>query len=165
MRFLQKHKDQPEAIPQTGLSKKRLKKDHAHAREEEISAYFTTVRPALAQQDGNIQAKEGSEEKNLTQELDHRRDRLAEVDNAMPTIEMPDKAPYLGFGSRGPRHESGSYISWSESNRAPSATPIIPRIESAINVGQPNTNHGIREGRDTNGWGHFVPKSSVSPSD
>jgi hypothetical protein len=164
MRFLQKHRGQPEAIPQTGLSKKRLKKDHAHAREEEISAYFTTVRPALAEQGVNTQAKEGSQEKDLTQELDHERDGSAGVDNAIPTIEMPDKAPYLGFGSRGPRHESGSYISWSESNRAPSAMPMIPRTEPAINVSQLNTNNSIREGRDTNGRDMLQPKATPPPA-
>jgi hypothetical protein len=141
-------------MPQTGLSKQRLqKKDHAHAREEDISAYFSTVRPALGEQDGNIKAKEVPREKNLTQEIDLGRDISPEVDNAMPTIEMPGNAPYLDFGSRGPRHESGSYVSWSESIRSPSVTPMIRRTESAIDVGR------IREGRDTNGadMSHFPP--------
>jgi hypothetical protein len=53
MRFLQKEKDLPESAPQHGATKKKRKKDHTHTKEGEISAFFTAVRPVLAEQDGN----------------------------------------------------------------------------------------------------------------
>ncbi|KAF2682781.1 hypothetical protein K458DRAFT_390697 [Lentithecium fluviatile CBS 122367] len=135
MRFLQGHKAQPDAETRPGPSKKKRKEENAHAKEEAISAYFTSVRPALAEKDVNIQAKEAS--KKQLQDIDRReKDPSSVIDNAIPTVELADKASYLGFGSRGPRHESGSYVSWSESIWPPSATPARPRIESVVNNGQ-----------------------------
>lgn len=51
MKFLQKEKDQPEsALPQS-VPKKKRKKDHVNTKEDEISAFFTAVRPALAERE------------------------------------------------------------------------------------------------------------------
>lgn len=158
MKFLQKNKNQPETEPKSGLSKKKRKKDQAHAKEGEISAYFTSVRPALAEKDVNIQAKEGSRRKGLRGADRREPERSSVVDNAIPTVELPDKASYLGFGSRGPRHESQSYISWSESIRAPSGTPAGQRAGSTVNVGQLDLAHGGRERGNTEGGQALHPR-------
>jgi hypothetical protein len=62
--------------------------------------------------------------------------RSTPIDNAIPSIEVPEKPCYLGFGSRGPRHDTGSYISWSESVytgsplRRKLSTPVKSRQQS-----------------------------------
>ncbi|KAJ4287984.1 hypothetical protein N0V90_011999 [Kalmusia sp. IMI 367209] len=152
MKFLQKHKDQPETDPQPGSPKKKRKKDQAHAREQEISAYFTSVRPTLAEKDSKIQAKE-SHRKKLRGIDRSERERSPVVDNAISTVEPTDKISYLGFGGKGPGHESGSYVSWSESIRAPSVMPARPRIESVITNGQLDLVHGGQEAGNTDGGG------------
>ncbi|KAF2869443.1 hypothetical protein BDV95DRAFT_100711 [Massariosphaeria phaeospora] len=163
MKFLQKHKGQPEPAPPPGVSKKKRKKDHAHAKEEEISAYFTSVRPALAERDVNIQAKEGASRKCAEPELERpQRERSSVADNAIPTVESSDKAPYLGFGRRGPRLESGSYVSWSESIRAPSGTPRPPPAGLTVNVGQPDSMPSNRQEGDTES--RNVRNSQAAPS-
>jgi hypothetical protein len=135
MKFLKSHRDQPEADYKPHLSKKKRKKDQAHAKEEAISAYFTSGRPALAENDVNTQANEPCQ-KQLRE-----KDPPSVVDNAIPTVELPDQTSYLGFGGRGPCHESGSYISWSESIRAPSVTLTRPEIEPTVNAGQLDSIH------------------------
>jgi len=145
MKFLQKHKDQPEAEPPLGSSKKQRKKDHAHAEEEEISAYFNTVRPALAEKDHNIQAKGGTQQTERPGVDRRERGRQPVIDNVTPTIERGSTASYLGLGSRGPRHETGSCISWSESVRAPSMTLVRRRADVGIHSDHPDSVHGRQE--------------------
>lgn len=151
MKFLQKHKDQPEAPHHAGLPKKKRKKDHAQAKHEEISAYFTSVRPPLAEKDVNIQAKEGGRRQSLVLDSGHGRERSSLIDNSIPTVELPGKAEYLSLGSRGPRHESGSYVSWSESVRAPRVTPIRAGAGSTTSTGQLDSGHGRQEGLNSGG--------------
>ncbi|KAF2650192.1 hypothetical protein K491DRAFT_721002 [Lophiostoma macrostomum CBS 122681] len=151
MKFLQKHKSQPEVPHQTGLSNKKRKTDQAHTKQEEISAYFTSVRPTLPGKDVNIQAKDGTHSRNPARNPDHGRERSLLIDNAIPTIELPDETAYLGFGAKGPRHESGSYISWSESIRAPSATPVRTRGGLAANEGQLDSIQSRPEKLNTDG--------------
>ncbi|KAF2118552.1 hypothetical protein BDV96DRAFT_643794 [Lophiotrema nucula] len=153
MKFLQKHKDQPDTAPQSGLSKKKRKKDHAFAREEEISAYFTSVRPPLAEKDVNTQAKGATHPTAGAQNRGHNHEPEGSsvIGNAIPTVELADKESYLGFGSRGPQHDSGSYISWSDSVRAPSATTIRRRAGSTINNGQLDALPGQSNEAVTNG--------------
>jgi hypothetical protein len=149
MKFLQKHKDQPESAPQATSNKKR-KKDHAHVQQEEISAYFTTVQPALKEKDTNTRARKTTHQEHPAhQHPNCERVQSIVADSAIPTIEIADKAPFLGFGSRGPRHTSSSYVSWSESIRAPSATPIRAREGSIVNEGQLGSTHAGRHGLST----------------
>ncbi|KAF2281299.1 uncharacterized protein EI97DRAFT_25754 [Westerdykella ornata] len=133
MKFLQKQTDQPEATAQPGLTRKKRKKDHAHAKEEEISAYFTSVRPALAERDVNTRAK-GDGQWRIPEGAEGECARFTHADNALPTVEVPRRASFLGFGSKGPEHRSGSYISWSESIRAPSVPPLQARAGSAFDA-------------------------------
>lgn len=116
MKFLQREKEQPMSVIQQDVSKKKRKKDHAHSREGEISAFFTSVRPTLAEKDGNAAAVDRRPE----------RERSTKSSGVMPTTEVSDKGPYLGFGTRGPRHESTSYVSWSDSVRDPNIAPGHP---------------------------------------
>ncbi|KAF2204474.1 hypothetical protein GQ43DRAFT_161168 [Delitschia confertaspora ATCC 74209] len=127
MKFLQKHTDEPEAQSQQGTKVKRRKKDHLKAKQEEISAYFTASRPVLAKKDANNPSNPQPPVPSISPAADLYRQRHSSilVDNPILSVELPEKSSYLGFGSRGPRHESGSYISWSESVRAPS--PVRPK--------------------------------------
>ncbi|KNG46506.1 hypothetical protein TW65_06732 [Stemphylium lycopersici] len=113
MKFLQKHKEPPEPTLQPDLLKRKRKKDKTHTKEGEISAFFTSVRPVLGEENGNSppEAKR------------HHRDQASMIEAVVPTVEPDNRESYLGFGSRGPRHESTSYACWSDSNRAPSTTP------------------------------------------
>ncbi|OCK77692.1 hypothetical protein K432DRAFT_358126 [Lepidopterella palustris CBS 459.81] len=140
MKFLQKRKDAPEEHPKSDPNKKRRKIDHAHGNKAEVSAYFTSMRPALAERDCNIQSKlnPSHQERNLVPEQEPKQQRSASIDSPIPTIELLEKQ-YLGFGSRGARHESASYLSWSGSNRQPSETPIFRRALASIDVGQLET--------------------------
>ncbi|KAF2132594.1 hypothetical protein P153DRAFT_284270 [Dothidotthia symphoricarpi CBS 119687] len=152
MRFLQKNKDQTESTPPQVTSKKKRKKEHAPTKEAEISAFFACARPVLAEKSGNTQPNEGHQNDGVSNS--HCPVELLSVDEtAVPTVELPDKASYLGFGSRGPHHESTSYMSWSESIRVSSVTPGRSRIRSAINDSQfHSANHEghqpMTDGRD-----------------
>jgi hypothetical protein len=115
MKFLQKEKVQPRPVIEHVARKKR-KKDQAHTREGEISAFFSSVRPALTEKDGNAAGVVNHSE----------RERSTRSSGVVPTVEVLDKGPYLGFGSRGPRHESTSYVSWSDSILGPAASPRHP---------------------------------------
>lgn len=121
MKFLQKEKDPSELAPHEDIPKKKKhKKDHMHSKEGEISAFFTAVRPALAEKDINAPRK------NALGNTDARRGERGpstKSSSVVPTVEVNEHGPFLGFGSRGPRHESTSYVSWSESIRGPDLTP------------------------------------------
>lgn len=124
MRFLQKH-DQQSSVPQRPeLTKKRRETDHTHLKEGEISAYFTTVRPAVVEKDQNLPDRRRAHVNESSHNpVEKEQERHPVYDTVPPTIKAPDRASYLGFGSRGPRHESTSYVTWSESGRAHSNTP------------------------------------------
>lgn len=135
MKFLQKHRVQPEPAYPAGGPKKKRKKDHVHSKEEEISAYFTSVRPALAEKDLNNQARESPTRQTIPRDVQRGRQPSSLADHAIPTIEVSDKGPsHLGFGGRGPRHDTSSYISWSKSIRAPSATSRHGHAGSGVNA-------------------------------
>jgi hypothetical protein len=123
MRFLQKEKDQPESAPQYGTTKKKRKKDHKHTKEGEISAFFTAVRPVLAEDDGNIRPIGVRADNSKTATASNReREQSLKSSTVLPTIEVSEKAPFLRSRSRDPRHESTSYVSWSDSVRASDLT-------------------------------------------
>ena len=134
MKFLQRNKGRPEANQLPGSPRRKRKRDQAHAKEEEISAYFTSVRPALVEQNSKIQAKEGSHQKLQGNSCSER--ERSSVRNAILTVEPADKVSCLGFGDRGPQHESESYISWSESIRPPSTTPACLRLDAVGSTSQ-----------------------------
>jgi hypothetical protein len=120
MKFLQKDKDPSEPILQQGAAKKKHKIGQIHTKEGEISAFFTCVRSARAEKDGEFLAGKTREDHATIAETDRcERDHSQKSSGVVPTIEKPTNGAYLGFRSRGPRHESTSHMSWSESNRAP----------------------------------------------
>lgn len=141
MRFLQKHNDKPEFASSPGSPRKRRKKAQTHAKDEEISAYFTSVRPTLAEQEPTSKAK-----KSCTQRLQgvEHSEQPCIVDKVSSAVEPAEQASYPGFGGRGQRHESESYISWSESVRIRSATPVHLRI-GVVKGGQLDSSHGGRK--------------------
>lgn len=136
MKFLQNNHGGNDHTAQPPDAKKKRKKDHARTREEDISAFFTTVRPVLADTDGNIQAKSrcptGSSARAKADRLRRTRDPSKAPDTAVPTMGSEGKASYMGFGSRGSRRESTNYLSWSESICAPSVTPGRPKNTSTV---------------------------------
>jgi len=141
MKFLQKAKVQPEASPRPAVAKKKRRKDHAQAKEGEISAFFTSTRPAPIEKDETTLPEHAS----VLESKGRSCDQLPVINNTAPTVELTDKAPYLGFGSRGPRHGSTSYASWSESNHAPSTTPAHLLVETDIPHSQRDSGlHGER---------------------
>jgi hypothetical protein len=141
MKFLQKqHQEQPELLSHPP-TKKKLKKDHAQTKEGEISAFFTSVRPALAETNANTTVKHSRPDHDAVVESQQRGRAHSSVNDAgVPTIKTANKASYLGFGSRSPWHDSNSYVSWSESIRGPSTTPARPHIEPAVSYHQPVLN-------------------------
>lgn len=126
MKFLQKEQPSPEPNLQRNVPKKKRKKDTLHTKEGEISAYFTSKRAALAEKDAIApsQRVRAGTDPTATSCGQGQRERRKSSD-VVPTIETLDKDPYLGFGSGGPRHESASYVSWSESVRGPDLTPQL----------------------------------------
>ncbi|KAL7778948.1 hypothetical protein CFE70_008451 [Pyrenophora teres f. teres 0-1] len=134
MKFLQKEKVQPEANREPEVAKKKRKKDHAQTKEGEISAFFNATRPELTESDENTRPEHAAI-------LDDKRrayNQHPPINTTIPTVELTDKASYLGFESRRPRHGSTSYVSWSESIHAPSTTPARLPIEA-------DTIHGQRD--------------------
>ncbi|KAF1836664.1 hypothetical protein BDW02DRAFT_211592 [Decorospora gaudefroyi] len=139
MKFLQKHEDQRELIAQS-VPKKKRRNNNTQIKEGEISTFFTSKGPALAEKHAKhiVDMRPGH---NI---LDSQRRDPAHSPRdvaAVDTIETANNAPYLGFGGRGPRHDSTSYVSWSESIRGPSTTPARPRVEAAPHTEQRDSRH------------------------
>lgn len=133
MKFLQKEKSQPEPDPQQVVPKKKRKKDHAHTKEDEISAFFTVVRPALAEKDNNVPTNNARVDEDTVAPAGGRDLQLStKSSSVVPTVELPGNGSYLGFGSRGPRHESTSYVSWPKSVRTQDITPKHPKHLPAV---------------------------------
>lgn len=137
MKFLQKNKNQTEPSPQQATSKKKRKKEHTHTKEGEISAFFATAQPELAEQNGKSRVKDNQQDNRAHnfKTVQHQGERPSVDEITVPIVELPDKASCLGFGSKRPYHESTSYTSWSESVRAPSATPGHSRVRPAVDNG------------------------------
>ncbi|KAF2855415.1 hypothetical protein T440DRAFT_385369 [Plenodomus tracheiphilus IPT5] len=137
MKFLQKHVEQSGSPRKPAVTTKKRKKDHAHSREGEISAYFTNVRPALAEKHQNAPDRRRARVKETVLKPFQQEQEQRPVDDpAVHTIETHNKTLYLGFGNRGPRHESTSYVTWSESIRAHSTTPSRPLNRSSYHERQ-----------------------------
>ncbi|KAF2634169.1 hypothetical protein P280DRAFT_414355 [Massarina eburnea CBS 473.64] len=149
MKFLQSQRAQPEPDPLRENATKKRKKVRSHAKDADMSAYFAAVRPALAEKDVNTQAKEGTRRERLQENDRCKQHSAPAVTTAIPTVESTDHASYLAFGSRGPNQANGSYISWSESIRAPSDMPARRRIGSSTNIGQLDPIHDEQTKGDT----------------
>jgi hypothetical protein len=151
MRFLQKQKDAPEEQANPDTQRRRRRKNLSRANQEEISAYFTTTRLVLAEKESNIQSKVSSsrQAQTLIPERKNKQQKSASIDSDIPTIELPEK-PYLGFGSRGTRHESTPHLSWSSSIRHSSESPVLRRALTTIEVGQLETVQARRHGTNIN---------------
>ena len=134
---MQKKKDQPEPALHPGSPRRKRKQDQAHAEEEEIFAYFTSVRPTLAEQVSSVQAKDISRQSLRVNDRSQLQ-RSPAVENAIPTAELTSKASSLAFGRTRSCHESGSNISWSESILTPSVPPARLRSGMTGDSGQPN---------------------------
>lgn len=151
MRFLQKREDAPGEQANPDTQRRRRRKNLTRANQEEVSAYFTTTRVVLAEKESNIQSKVSSsrQAQTLIPERKNKQQKSASINSAIPTIELPEK-PYLGFGSRGTRHESTPRLSWSSSIRHSSETPVLRRALTTIEVGQLETVQARRHGTNIN---------------
>jgi hypothetical protein len=133
MKFLQKDKDQPDPAFLQSVLKKKRKKDHVHSKEDEISAFFAAVRPAVAKKDNSIPTNKTRMGDDAAVAIGAReREQSTKSSGVVPTVELPGNGSYLGFGSRRPRHESTSYVSWSESARTSEMTPKHPKNKPAV---------------------------------
>ncbi|CAN9354959.1 unnamed protein product [Alternaria alternata] len=121
MKFLQKQRDEPEVVARPNLAKKKRKKDQKQTKEGEISAFFTSVHPVLVEKDSNRLPEHAASRNERC-----RRDHPPVYETATSTVVVAHPTSYLGFGSRGPQHDSTSYVSWPESIRAPSTKPAQP---------------------------------------
>lgn len=131
MRFLRIDHGEIEDNAQGPDLKKRRRKDRARTKEDDISTFFTSVRPALADVGGNKPAKGVRQTTHAPvvkssrreQEPERKREQPAVLDSALPTNEAEGKSPYMESHMKVLRHDSSSYSSWSEFVRAPTATP------------------------------------------
>lgn len=125
MKYLQHNNGGTDSTTQGLHTKTKRKKDHTRAKEEDISIFFTSA--ALSDTDGNTQAKSrrptGAPVRSKTGHARPIQDPSRAPGTVIPRVESEGEGSFLGFGSRGPRHESTSYFPWSDSMRAPSATP------------------------------------------
>ncbi|KAI4917660.1 uncharacterized protein J4E92_009054 [Alternaria infectoria] len=108
MKFLQQHKDEPEPVPRTDASKKKRKKDNEQMKEGEISAFFTSAQPALADKDTNTLPQHP-----VPKAKRRRRDQSSVDDIAIPTVEATGQASYLGSRRR---HTEETHPSYPQSN-------------------------------------------------
>jgi hypothetical protein len=164
MKFLQKEKDLPDPDPPQGVPNKKRKKDHAHNKEGEISAFFNSVRPPLAEKDGNIYTNKVQKVGGGITATGHcERDHSTKSSGVVPTSGMASKDSYLGFGSRGPRHESTSYVSWSGSVQAPDMAPQRPKHLPAVDHDQSKYFKHYQAGSDASGAGATDYKHPAHP--
>lgn len=135
MKFLQRPHEHQDEVPIDDPTSKQSKKSKQQLREEEISAYFVKKPPAKSAATGRREAKDGRQTDAanyaVKHSLDQRRSSPSEreANIASGSIDLPQR-PFLGFGSKGPSHESNthdptSYLTWSES--APVAQQPSPR--------------------------------------
>jgi hypothetical protein len=164
MKFLQKEKDSPDPAPPQGIQNKKRKKDHAHNKESEISAFFTSVRPPLVERDGNTSANKVQKGGSGITATGHReRDHLTKSSGVVPRTEIAAKDSDLGCGSRGPRHESTSYVSWSESVQAPDMAAQRPGHLPAVDHDQSKYSKHHQVGSDASGAGDTNYKHPSHP--
>ena len=168
MKFLQRQDEEPEATLQPRSLKKKRKKEHTHSKEGEISAFFTSGRPALAEKEGTslttmLQLDDGT----LSELTRRQREQSPIVDATTTTVIMSDEAPILEFGSKCPRHTSASHVSWSESNPAPSIMTAHARLKPSIYTSQLNLLRGRENkliiGDEDSSLKHRTPLSQIKP--
>jgi hypothetical protein len=164
MKFLQKEKDLPGPDPQQGVPSKKRKKNHTHSKEGEISAFFTSVRPPLAGKDGNIPTNKVRKDDGGITATGHReRDHSTQSSGVVPTAQKVAKDSCLRFGSRDPRHERTSYVSWSESVQAPDVAPQGPNHLPATDHNQGKCFKHHQVGSDAGGAGPIDCKHPSHP--
>ncbi|KAK4498705.1 hypothetical protein PRZ48_009215 [Zasmidium cellare] len=123
MKFLQRPREHQDEVPIDSAAQNQSKKSKKQLREEEISAYFVK-KPTLEaatigterDRPGTKAAKYGAIQSREEQQLP-----TSEVDARLVrnSVDLPER-PFLGFGSKGPSHETNthhptSYLPWSES--------------------------------------------------
>ncbi|TKA64885.1 hypothetical protein B0A49_05161 [Cryomyces minteri] len=137
MKFLQTPKDHQDEQPES--SKKTRKKDRTLEQQDDISSYFDTKRPVLAERHHNIPSKTVPPGRNgsIPSQLSTRRHPTStSVDSPRASTELSERG-FLGLGGRGNRPPSTSCISRSESvHPPPTSPPIFPRAQTIVEVGQ-----------------------------
>ncbi|KAF2164212.1 hypothetical protein M409DRAFT_25554 [Zasmidium cellare ATCC 36951] len=134
MKFLQRPQEHQDEVHLDGAAQTQSKKSKQRLREEEISAYFVkkpTPEGALSRRPD---ARPSTKAANQAVHRSRGRQQLPSSDIGLrhnrADVDLPEK-PFLGFGSKGPSHESNthhptSYLTWSES-----AVPLHERIPVA----------------------------------
>jgi hypothetical protein len=166
MAFLKKKGNDNEPVASMVASNKKQKRDQAHHKEEEISAFFASVRPTLADASRKRQATSDHQSSRISKSYispNRKRRRERELEETsifhrvVPTVEKQGSTPYLN-PSGGLSEGDTSQISWSESHRTLSRTPGIVRVVPTIDVGHSGS---TRPSRDTTNVKHLRNPSSV----
>jgi hypothetical protein len=166
MAFLKKKGNDNEPVARVVASNKKQKRDQAHNKEEEISAFFTSVRPTLADASRNRQATSDHQSSRISKSYispNRKRARERELEETsifhevVPTVEKQGSTPYLN-PSGGLSQGDTSQISWSESHRILSRTSGIVRVVPTIDIGHSGS---TRPSRDTTNVEHLRNPSSV----
>jgi hypothetical protein len=166
MAFLKKKGNDNEPVARVVASNKKQKRDQAHHKEEEISAFFASVRPTLADASRKRQATSDHQSSRISKSYispNRKRTRERELEETsifcgvVPTVEKQGNTPYLNL-SGGLSQGDTSQISWSESHRTLSRTPGIIRVVPTIDVGHSDS---TRPSRDTTNVKHLRKPSSV----
>jgi hypothetical protein len=142
MAFLKKKEGDSEPVARVAASNKRQRRDHAHNKEEEISAFFTSVRPTLADANRKRQAtsdhqstrvSKSQASSNRKQVRERELEESSIVVGVAPTVEKQGNVPYLD-PSGGLSQGHTSQTSCSESHCTLSRTPGFVRITPTIDA-------------------------------
>lgn len=127
MKFLQDSANRQDCAVKSSQANKKRKKDYAWTKEEDISAFFTSTRPTLADTHENTVPKSdhlsNSAATRRTAYPERARETPGILGLALRTAESNGSASKPRTGSRRRNHDPISYFSWSGSTRAPSAAP------------------------------------------
>ena len=114
MNFLRNNGVKNESSKDTPEVQRKRKRDKSRTKEEDISAFFTSTRPVLADKGRDV--KTGSEyTATKTQRSERRRAPSIQLEAVVHTTDSGKRQPQLDSNASYPRQKSTSYISWSES--------------------------------------------------
>ena len=139
MKFLHKQRNdqESEAEPQIQAARKRRKKDPGHLRSEEISAFFTSRHSVPAEKSPDpVSISIQKREKTLGHANQPERKRVPRAQGNMSTTKMADKAKSSQTRSKNPRHDSTSYVTWSESSNMSRLHSVHSQRKHHVQTGQ-----------------------------
>ncbi len=141
MKFLQKQRDEkePESHLKVQSTSKRRKRDRSHSKNEEISTFFASRQLVPTEKSTNtVPRKIRQKESTVTNSKQLEREQLPRSQINIPS----DKASSVKARSKYQLHGSTSYVSWSESSRAPHLPPVHCRTKQRVHSSQLDSHNG-----------------------